>query len=90
MWSLLFFSESTVDLGFREPYKEYVTHRVYLLGRVNHRNDRGQLQINHKVDMAVDLIPQRSLLGGYDLLKTGTYFSRSASNCWSTATALFM
>ena len=37
---------------------------AYSLSRVHHRNYRGQLQVDHKVDMAVDLLPQRSLLRG--------------------------
>src|ERR1700751_1320408 len=38
-------------------------------GCVDHRNHRGELQIDHKVDMAVDLVPQRHFLRGYNLLK---------------------
>jgi hypothetical protein len=34
-----------------------------------HLDVSGELQIDHKVDMAVDLVPQRYFLRGYDLLK---------------------
>ena len=40
-----------------------------LLGRIDHRNLRGQLQVDQKVDATVDLIPQRSLLRRNHLLK---------------------
>src|ERR1700758_247020 len=62
-------AESTGDLRDSDWAAKGGQPIAHSLSRVHYRNHRGQLQIDHKVDMAVDLVPQRSLLGGYDLLK---------------------
>jgi hypothetical protein len=36
---------------------------ISLLAGVDHRNLGGQLQIDQKIDTAIDLVPQRGLLG---------------------------
>src|ERR1700752_4591139 len=64
-----FSAESTGDLRDSDWAANGGQPIAHSLSRVHYRNHRGQLQIDHKVDMAVDLVPQRSLLGGYDLLK---------------------
>ena len=42
-----------------------------LAAGIDHRNHRGQLQIDQEVDTAIDLVAQRSLLGRNNLLKLG-------------------
>jgi hypothetical protein len=43
--------------------KHSATSRQSLLTGLDHRNLRGQLQIDQEVNAAIDLVPQCSLLG---------------------------
>ena len=55
------FADHVVIVGDEEHRAELAAWGAHLItcsfGCVDHRNNRGELQIDHKVDMAVDLIP---------------------------------